>query len=76
MLLHDDDDDHSEGYGQIKETFIALTKNDILKPYISDHYFRSTNANDAREDDDSVGYKLYVLDMRYQNNFLRICSTN
>ena len=40
----------------------------MLKPYISDQDFRSFNANDAGEDDDSVGYTLYVFDKRYQKN--------
>ena len=35
ILLNYDDDDSSQGYGQIKEAFKALTKDDILKPYIS-----------------------------------------
>ena len=43
ILLNYEDDDYSQGYGQIKEAFKALTKDDILQPYISDHYFRSSN---------------------------------
>ena len=39
-LLNYDDDDYNQGYGQIKEAFRVLTKNDILQPYISDHDFR------------------------------------
>ena len=43
ILNYDDDDDCSQAYGQIKEFFGALTKDDILKPYISDHDFKSSN---------------------------------
>ena len=32
ILLNYEDDDYSQGYGQIKEAFKALTKDDILKP--------------------------------------------
>ena len=35
ILLNYDDDDYSQGYHQIKEAFRALTKDDILQPYIS-----------------------------------------
>ena len=62
LLNYDDDDDYSEGYGQFKEAFIALTKEDILKPYISDSDFRSSN------DDNDMGYNIYVFDIRYQKN--------
>ena len=34
ILLKYDDDDYAQGYGQIKEAFRALTKDDILQPYI------------------------------------------
>ena len=36
ILLNYDDDDYSQGYGQIKEAFKALTKDNILQPYISE----------------------------------------
>ena len=64
ILLNYDDDDYSQGYHQIKEAFRALTKYDILQPYISDDNFRTSNsaAND-------VGYNLYVFDIRYQKDF-------
>ena len=56
------DDEFSQGYGQIKEVFRALTKDDILEPYKSDNDFRSSNnGND-------VGYNLYVFDLRYRRN--------
>ena len=62
-LLNYNDDDYNQGYGQIKEAFRALTKDNILQPYISDHDFRSSNNNN------DVGYNLYVFDKRYQKNF-------
>ena len=64
ILLNYDDDDYSQGYHQIKEAFRALTKDDILQPYISDDNFRTSNA--ATND---IGYNLYVFDIRYQKNF-------
>ena len=42
FLLRYDDDDYSQGYGQIKEAFRALTKNDFLQLYISDHDYGSS----------------------------------
>ena len=63
ILLNYNDDDYSQGYGQIKEAFKALTKDNILQPYISEHDFRSSNGvND-------VGYNIYAFDIRYQKNF-------
>ena len=64
MLLNYDDDDHNQGYHQIKEAFKALTKDDILQRYISEEDFGSSNvaAND-------VGYNLYVFDIRHQKNY-------
>ena len=32
ILLNYNDDDYSQGYGQIEEAFRALTKDDILQP--------------------------------------------
>ena len=52
--------------GEIREAFRALTKEDILKSYTSDHDFRSTNVNDAEDDDAIVGYYLYVSDLQYR----------
>ena len=63
-LLNYADDDYSQGYHQYKEAFKALTKDDILQPYISEEDFRSSNA--AAND---VGYNLYVFDIRYQKNY-------
>ena len=61
-MLNYNDDDYSPGYGQIKEAFISLTKDDILKPYISDHDFRSCN------DGNNIGCNLYVFDIRHWKN--------
>ena len=63
ILLNYNDDDYSQGYGQIKEAFKALTKDDLLQPYISDADFRSNN------DGDNIGYNIYAFDIRYQKNF-------
>ena len=64
IILNYDDDDYSQGISQIKEAFRALTKDDILQPYIPDDDLRSSNVWS-----DDVGYNLYVLDLRYQQNF-------
>ena len=63
ILLNYDDDNYSQAYGLIKETFRALTKDDILQPYISENDFRSSNNNN------DVGYNIYAFDIRYQKNF-------
>ena len=63
ILLNYNDDDYSQGYGLLKRAFKDLTKDDILEPYISDNYFRSSN------DGHNIGYNLYVYDIRYQKNF-------
>ena len=62
-LLNYNDDDYSQGYGQIKEAFKALTKDNILQPYISENNFRSSNNGD------NIGYKIYAFDIRYQKIF-------
>ena len=61
ILLNYDDDDYSQGYHQIKEAFKALTKDDILQPYISEEDFSTSNVRCA-----DVGYNLYLFDVRYQ----------
>ena len=63
ILLNYNDDDYSQGYGENKEAFKALTKDDLLQPYISDADFRSSNNGD------NIGYNIYVFDIRYQKNF-------
>ena len=63
ILLNYDDDDYSQGYGQIKEAVRSLTKDDILKPYISEDDFRSSNEGNI------IGFNLYAFDIRYPKNF-------
>ena len=62
ILINHDDDDYSQGYGQIKEAFRALTKDDILQAYTSKDDFRSFNENKI------IGYNIYAFDIRYQKN--------
>ena len=62
ILLNYDDDDFSQGYGQIKEAFKALTKDSILQRYISEDDFRSDNNGN------NIGYNIHVCDIRYQKN--------
>ena len=64
IFLNYDDDDYSQGYHQIKDAFTALTKDNILQPYIPDDDFRSSNARV-----DVIGYNLYAFDIRYQKIF-------
>ena len=54
-----------QGYGQIKETFRALKKDDIPTLCISDLDFRSTVVDGAGEDNKSVVYNSYVFDTCY-----------
>ena len=63
ILLNYDDDDYSQGYGLIKQAFKALTKDDILKLYITEDDFRSSNEGN------NIGYKIYAFYIRYQKNF-------
>ena len=63
ILSKYDDDDYSQGYGQIKEAVKALTKDDILKPYITEDDFRSSNEGKK------ICYNIYAFDIRYQKNF-------
>ena len=63
ILLNYNDDDYSQGYRQIKEAFKALTKDNILQPYISEQDFRSSN------DGNNIGYNIYAFDIRYQKDF-------
>ena len=60
ILLNYNDDEYSQGYGQIKEAFKAHTKDDILQPYISEDDFRSSNEGD------NIGYNIHCFDVRYQ----------
>ena len=43
ILLNYNYYDYSQAYSQIKEAFKAVTKDDILQPYISEDDFRSSN---------------------------------
>ena len=63
IFLKYDGDDYSQGYGQIKEAFKSLTKDNIIKPYISEDYFRSDNNGD------NIGYNIHVFEIRYQENY-------
>ena len=63
ILLNYNDDDYSQGYGQIKEAFRALTKVDILQPYKSEDDFRSSN------DGVDIDYKIHCFDIRYQKSY-------
>ena len=61
-MLNYDDDDYSQGQVLNKETFKALTKHDILQPYISENDFRSSN------NISEIGYNFYVFVMGYLKN--------
>ena len=63
ILLNYEDYDYSQGHGQIKQIFRALTKDNILQPYISEHDFRSSN------DGNNIGYNIYAFDIRHQKDF-------
>ena len=62
ILLNYIHDDYSQGYGQVKEAFKALTKDDILQPYITEDDFRTSN------DGDNIGYNIHAFDI-YQKNY-------
>ena len=63
ILLNYNDDNYSQDYGQVKQAFKALIKDNLLQTYIMDHDFRSSN------DGDNIGYNIYAFDIRYQKNF-------
>ena len=63
IFLNYKDDDYSQAYGQIKEAFKALTKDDILQPYENENDFRLSN------DGDNIGYNIHAFDIPYQKNF-------
>ena len=58
-LLPYNDDDQSQGYGQMKEAFRARTKDDLLRPEISQDDFRSSNR----------GYNIHSFGIPYQRNY-------
>ena len=57
------DDEYSQGYGQTKEAFRALTKDNTNRPYISEDDFGSSN------DGDNIGYNIHSFDIRFQKSF-------
>ena len=63
ILLNYNDGNYSQGYGQIKQAFKSLTKDNLLQQYISEHDFRSSN------DGNNIGNNIYAFDIRYQKNF-------
>ena len=63
IRLNYNDDEYSQAYGQIEEVFIALTKDNILQPYITEDDFRSSN------DGDDIVYSIHSFDTRYQKSF-------
>ena len=40
ILINYDDSGYSQGYGQIKDAFILMKKDDLLQPYVSEQIFR------------------------------------
>ena len=66
IFFNYNDDDFSQGYGQIKEACRALTKDNILLQYITEDDFRSSNVGDGGNE---IGYNIHVFDIRYQKNF-------
>ena len=63
IFLKYNDDDYSQEYGQIKKVFKALTKDNILQPYISEDDFRSSN------DGNNIVCNIHAFVIRYQKNF-------
>ena len=63
LLINYDNDEYSQGYEQINEASRALTQDETLERYISDHDFRFSNAGV-----DDVGYNSFVFDLSYQTN--------
>ena len=58
ILIKYDDDEYSQGYGQIKEALRALTKDDILQPYKTKDDFRLSNVGDC------IGYNIHAFDIK------------
>ena len=63
FLLTYNDDDYSLGYGHIKESFGAPTKDNIFQTHINENENRSSN------DCGNIGYNIHSFDMRYQKVF-------
>ena len=62
-FLNYDDGDYFQGYGQVKEAFRALTKDDTVQRYKSEEDFGSYN------DGNDIGYNIHSFNIRYQKNF-------
>ena len=62
VLLNYNDHRYSQGYGQMKEAFRALTKDFIIHTYLKMQFRSST-------DGDHIGYKKKRFDILYQKNF-------
>ena len=62
VLKNFDDNSYSQGCGQIEAAFRALTRDDLPKPYMSDHHFRST------KEGNDVGYNWYIFHIKYRKN--------
>ena len=62
ILFYYDKEGYFQGYGKIREAFKALTKDNIVQPYISDNDVRSSNNNN------DIGFNLYVFDIPHQKN--------
>ena len=58
MLLNFVADESCQGCGQIKGTFRALTRDNILNPNISDQGFRSPKVNIVGEATNDIGYNI------------------
>ena len=63
VLSNYNDDDCSQGYGQTKEAFKALTKHNLLQPYKTEDHFRTFN------DGDNIGYNIHAFYIRYQKSY-------
>ena len=61
IIKNFDDDNCSDGHVQLKESFKALRKNDIVQPQNSDHDFRFSN----RDIDDKTMFVKTYLFSRY-----------
>ena len=60
ILFNFSDDEYSQSYGERKEAFEALTKDDVLQPDRTEDNFKPSN------DGDNFGYNIHAFDMRYQ----------
>ena len=55
-----DDGDYFQGYGQIKEAFKALTKDNIHQPYLNEDDFKSSSVGD---DGNEIGFFIHSFDI-------------